>query len=93
MGTFDGKTTVNCAHALEESEPDMRTIKEINLTTLLQKCLAGAAFGGAFGVFFGATASVFQGGPELFQGIRESAPWFGTLGAIAGSVIGLEKQP
>jgi L-cystine uptake protein TcyP (sodium:dicarboxylate symporter family) len=47
------------------------------LTLTLVGVLGGALFGAAFG----ALASVFEGGPPLIQGIRESAQWFAVAGA------------
>ena len=48
--------------------------------------------GALFGVFFGAVASVFQGGPTALQGIEESAPWFTVFGLVAGFVLSFERD-
>jgi hypothetical protein len=47
--------------------------------------LLGSFAGAGFGVAFGAVASIFQNGPDLAEGIRESWWWF----AIAGSLIAI----
>lgn len=66
--------------------------KVISTPIRIQKIGAGALFGIGFGVFFGAVASLFQGGPGLLQGIKESTPWFSILGTIAGFLLALEKD-
>lgn len=44
--------------------------------------LLGVAAGALFGVAFGAFASVFEGGPDVLTGIRESWGWFAGVGAL-----------
>ena len=51
-----------------------------------------AVAGALFGVFFGAVASVFQGGPTALQGIEESTPWFAIFGLVAGFVLSFERD-
>ena len=52
---------------------------------LLAWIAVGAVVGAVFGVGFGALASVFHDGPELWTGIRESWGFFALLGgAMAG---------
>jgi hypothetical protein len=46
--------------------------------------VGGCVLGAAFGAGFGALASVFEGGPELWTGVRESWAWFAVLGALMG---------
>lgn len=41
----------------------------------------GLVVGAAFGVLFGALASVFRNGPELTTGVLESWWWFSLAGA------------
>lgn len=50
----------------------------------LRFMLVGFALGALFGAAFGAFASVFHGGPEAMQGIRESWWWFAAVGTLAG---------
>lgn len=40
--------------------------------------------GAAFGLAFGAFASVFRGGPEALAGALESWWWFAAAGALVG---------
>lgn len=42
--------------------------------------------GAAFGVFFGAVAAIFQGGPEVSRGIQETWWWFAMAGFLAATV-------
>jgi branched-subunit amino acid permease len=42
--------------------------------------------GAAFGVFFGAVAAIFQGGPEVSRGIQETWWWFAVAGFLAATV-------
>jgi hypothetical protein len=51
-----------------------------------------AIAGALFGVFFGAVASIFQGGPSALQGIEESAPWFSIFGLVAGLILSFERE-
>ncbi|MEM1125551.1 MAG: hypothetical protein AAGI71_02790 [Bacteroidota bacterium] len=44
----------------------------------------GFAGGASFGVFFGAFASVFYNGPDMWVGIQESWLWFAVCGAFMG---------
>ncbi|MEB3298748.1 MAG: hypothetical protein VKO21_04610 [Candidatus Sericytochromatia bacterium] len=53
---------------------------------------AGAVAGAAFGAAFGWMASWFAMGPDAWQGVRESAPWFAVVGATAGFLLGLERS-
>ena len=59
---------------------------------LLGCVVAGAVLGGLFGAVCGWIASWFANGPDVWQGIRESAPWFAMMGVVAGFVIGIEKK-
>ncbi|MEB3237600.1 MAG: hypothetical protein VKO64_08245 [Candidatus Sericytochromatia bacterium] len=52
--------------------------------------VVGAALGAAFGAVFGWMASWFAMGPDPWQGVRETAPWFAAVFAIGGFLIGLE---
>jgi hypothetical protein len=61
-------------------------------TRMLSGVAAGGVGGALFGVAFGAIASLFQGGPPAVQGMVESMPFFAVMGAIAGSVLSLEKR-
>jgi hypothetical protein len=54
--------------------------------------VAGALCGAGFGVAFGWMASWFMNGPEVWQGITESVPWFTGMGAVGGFFLGLEKK-
>jgi hypothetical protein len=45
-----------------------------------------------FGAGFGWIASWFSMGPDVWQGISESAPWFAVMGIVAGFIIGTEKR-
>lgn len=51
--------------------------------------VGGFVLGAAFGAAFGALASVFEGGPELWTGVRESWGWFAGMGALMG--LGLAR--
>ncbi|MEM1096491.1 MAG: hypothetical protein AAGJ10_17970 [Bacteroidota bacterium] len=51
---------------------------------LFTAVVVGTVFGGLFGVFFGAAASLFHNGPETMVGITESWPWFAVVGAAMG---------
>lgn len=42
--------------------------------------------GALFGIFFGASAAIFQGGPEISQGIQETWWWFAIAGFLAATV-------
>ncbi|MEY4631395.1 MAG: hypothetical protein RIQ81_1515 [Pseudomonadota bacterium] len=44
------------------------------------------AGGAAFGVLFGALASIFQGGPEMSRGIQETWWWFAVAGFLAATI-------
>ena len=59
---------------------------------ILAGIVAGAVLGGGFGVAFGWIASWFSNGPEVWQGITESVPWFTVLGAVGGLFLGYEKK-
>jgi hypothetical protein len=48
--------------------------------------------GAAFGVFFGAVASLFQGGPALINGIVESWWWFALVGTFIGLGLFLNER-
>jgi CDP-diglyceride synthetase len=50
----------------------------------VKNSVKGALGGALFGIFFAAMASLFQGGPELIDGIKETWWWFACLGAFAG---------
>ncbi len=63
-----------------------------NLKYLATQTISWALLGASFGVFFGAVASVFQGGPSFAQGILESAPWFSAFGAVTGFILSFEKK-
>ena len=54
--------------------------------------LFGAVLGVCFGAAFGWTASWFEMGPEPWQGIRESAPWFAIVFAFGGFLMSLEQE-
>jgi hypothetical protein len=53
---------------------------------------AGTLAGALYGMFFGAMASLFEGGPTILNGIRESWWWFASFGAVAGFVIAFERD-
>lgn len=59
---------------------------------ILAGLIVGTVLGALFGVVFGWTASWFANGPEVWLGIRESAPWFAVMGAVAGFLMGFEKK-
>lgn len=42
--------------------------------------------GAIFGAIFGAIASIFQGGPQLIQGIQESWWWFAGAGFLFSTI-------
>jgi len=50
----------------------------------VKNSVKGALGGALFGIFFAAVASLFHGGPELFDGIKETWWWFAGLGVFAG---------
>lgn len=52
--------------------------------------LAGITGGAAFGCVFGWLASWFQNGPDMGQGMMESAGWFACVGTVGGFLLGLE---
>lgn len=54
--------------------------------------VVGGLLGGVFGAGFGWIASWFSMGPDVWQGISESAPWFAVMGIVAGFIIGTEKR-
>ena len=62
------------------------------LLKIVSSLIVGVFLGGVFGALFGWVASWFAMGPDVWQGIRESAPWFAVMGGVAGFVIGIEKQ-
>jgi len=49
---------------------------------LLKNVVKWTLLGAAFGVFFGALASIFQGGPPPITGIKESWYWFAAAGFL-----------
>ena len=59
---------------------------------VLGRTLLGCLAGAMFGVCFGALASVFQGGPDLLQGVSESTPWFAVMGGVGAFLIALERN-
>ncbi|RMH64929.1 MAG: hypothetical protein D6685_06395 [Bacteroidetes bacterium] len=66
------------------STPTPRSAARPSPGRLLRSLTLGGIAGAAFGVFFGAFASVFQGGPELLVGVQESWGWFAVMGACMG---------
>lgn len=71
------KSSENTKLSIDRSEKNtgLNDIKNIIWCTLL---------GTTFGVFFGAVAAIFQGGPDVFVGIRETWWWFSLAGALKG---------
>jgi hypothetical protein len=68
------------------------SVRRPSLQRLVVFGLAGALAGGGYGVFFGAMSSLFEGGPSLAAGIRESWWWFAAFGAAAGLAISFERE-
>lgn len=66
--------------------------KPSSLALLLLGLAVGTVAGAAFGVFFGALASVFHNGPELWTGVRESWGFFAVLGAAIGLAAGYTRH-
>jgi hypothetical protein len=52
----------------------------------LRSILAWTLGGAAFGVVFGAIASIFQGGPEMIRGIQETWWWFAAAGFLISTL-------
>jgi hypothetical protein len=58
----------------------------------MRSILAWTCGGAIFGVGFGALASIFQGGPDMIQGIQESWWWFAAAGFMIAT-IGNKSRP
>lgn len=52
----------------------------------------GAGVGVVYGVFFGAMAALFEGGPTVVNGVFESWWWFGAFGGVGGLAIAFEPD-
>lgn len=60
--------------------------KEIPGVRSVRSTLIWTVGGAVFGMFFGAIAAVFQGGPGVVQGIQETWWWFAVAGFLAATV-------
>jgi len=70
----------------------MNQYPTLSYKTVIARTATGGLLGALFGICFGALASVFQGGPELLQGMVESTPWFAFVGAFAAFLMSFEKD-
>ena len=57
----------------------------------LRNVLTWTILGALFGIFFGVVASIFQGGPDIVIGIKETWWWFATAGFLM-STIGASRK-